>query len=152
MPQIGEIEPGVWVASGFGRHGLNTTALAGELIARGIVEKDQTWRLFAPYELVWAGGKFFRVVAQAIYTTSRPAINMREALARGRERRRKRRQARAAARQAALAAKNVAHPEVTGKPVPAAKPQLTKPPRGRNAAAEMLPEPVLLPEGKDDKL
>ena len=26
------------------------------LIARAIVEGDETWRLFAPYELVWAGG------------------------------------------------------------------------------------------------
>ena len=33
-------EPGVWVASGFGGHGLNTTAMGGELIARGIVESD----------------------------------------------------------------------------------------------------------------
>ena len=38
MPQIGEIESGLWVASGFGGHGLNTTAIGGELIARGIVE------------------------------------------------------------------------------------------------------------------
>jgi glycine/D-amino acid oxidase-like deaminating enzyme len=151
MPQIGEIEPGVWVASGFGRHGLNTTALAGELIARGIVDKDQTWRLFAPYELVWAGGKFFSAVAQAMYATSRPAVNMRQALARGRERRRKRRQARAAARQAALAAKSVVRADVTKKPAPAAKTHFTKPPRGRSAAAEMLPEPELLPERPEDK-
>ena len=61
MPQIGEIERGVWVASGFGGHGLNTTAMAGELVARGIVEGDQTWRLFAPYELVWAGGMLGRI-------------------------------------------------------------------------------------------
>ena len=40
MPQIGEIERGLWVASGFGGHGLNTTAMGGELIARGIVEGD----------------------------------------------------------------------------------------------------------------
>jgi glycine/D-amino acid oxidase-like deaminating enzyme len=150
MPQIGEIEPGVWVASGFGRHGLNTTALAGELIARGIVDKDQTWRLFAPYELVWAGGKFFRVVAQAMYATSRPAVNMREALARGRERRRKRRQVKVAARQSALAAKLAARPAPAKAPV-AAKPQFTKPPRGQGAAAEMLPEPALLPERPEDK-
>src|SRR5262249_40015443 len=52
MPQIGETERGVWVASGFGGHGLNTTAMAGELIARGLVDGDDTWRLFAPYELV----------------------------------------------------------------------------------------------------
>lgn len=150
MPQIGEIEPGVWVASGFGRHGLNTTAMAGELIARGIVEKDQTWRLFAPYELVWAGGKLFRAVAQAMYATSRPAINMRQALARGRERRRKRRQARAAARQAALAAKVAARPAPAKAPTKA-KPQFTKPPRGHSAAAEMLPEPALLPDRPEDK-
>ena len=40
MPQIGEIESGLWVASGFGGHGLNTTAMGGELVARGIVETD----------------------------------------------------------------------------------------------------------------
>jgi glycine/D-amino acid oxidase-like deaminating enzyme len=72
MPQIGEIEPGVWVASGFGGHGLNTTAMAGELIACGIVEHDETWRLFAPYELVWAGGRLGRALAQALYWGSRP--------------------------------------------------------------------------------
>jgi glycine/D-amino acid oxidase-like deaminating enzyme len=149
MPQIGEIEPGVWVASGFGRHGLNTTALAGELIARGIIDKDQTWRLFAPYELVWAGGKFFRAVAQAMYATSRPAVNMREALARGRERRRKRRHAKAAARRAALPAKLAARPAPAKAPA-AAKPQFTRPPRGRGAA-DMLPEPALLPEREEDK-
>ena len=62
MPQIGEIERGVWIASGFGGHGLNTSALAGELVARGLVESDQTWRLFAPYELVWAGGMLGRIL------------------------------------------------------------------------------------------
>ena len=36
MPQIGEMEPGIWVASAFGGHGLNTTAMAGDVIARGI--------------------------------------------------------------------------------------------------------------------
>src|SRR3954452_20652150 len=29
MPQIGQLRKGLWVASGFGRHGLNTTAMAG---------------------------------------------------------------------------------------------------------------------------
>ena len=67
MPQIGEICQGVWLASGFGGHGLNTTAMGGELVARGIVEGDQTWRLFAPYELVWAGGKLGSAVAQGLY-------------------------------------------------------------------------------------
>jgi glycine/D-amino acid oxidase-like deaminating enzyme len=149
MPQIGEIEPGVWVASGFGRHGLNTTALAGELVARGIVEKDQTWRLFAPYELVWAGGKLFRAVAQTMYFTAQPAARMREALARSRERRRKRRQAREAARLATLAAKPAMRPHAE-KAAAATKPQFTKPSsRGGGAAAEMLPDTSLLPDRHD---
>lgn len=152
MPQIGEVEPGVWVASGFGRHGLNSTALAGELIARGIVERDQTWRLFAPYELVWAGGKLFRTIAQTMYLTTRPMVSMREALARGRERRRKRRRARAAARQTALAAKEATSPKAA-KATTAAKPRLTKPPRadGSGLTADMLPEPALLPGDKGDR-
>ena len=57
--------PGLWIASAFGGHGLNTTAMAGELIARAIVESDDTWRLFLPYDLVWAGGTIGRSVMQA---------------------------------------------------------------------------------------
>ena len=72
MPQIGEIERGLWLTSGFGGQGLNNTAMAGELVARGIVDGDQTWRLFAPYELVWAGGVLGRMVAQGIYWGTRP--------------------------------------------------------------------------------
>jgi gamma-glutamylputrescine oxidase len=64
MPQIGELGPGVWLASGFGGHGLNTTAMAGNLIARAIVEGDQTWREFSPFELVWAGGVLARAGVQ----------------------------------------------------------------------------------------
>jgi glycine/D-amino acid oxidase-like deaminating enzyme len=64
MPQIGELGPGVWLASGFGGHGLDTTAMAGNLVARGIVEGDETWRKFTPFELVWAGGIFGRAAAQ----------------------------------------------------------------------------------------
>jgi gamma-glutamylputrescine oxidase len=71
MPQIGELGPGVWLASGFGGHGLNTTAMAGNLIARAIVEGDQTWRQFTPFELVWAGGVLGRAIAQVYYWTRR---------------------------------------------------------------------------------
>ncbi len=98
MPQIGEIEPGLWVASGFGGHGLNTTAMGGELIARGIVEADQTWRLFAPFELVWAGGLLGRMLAQGIYWGTRPVERIEQGLARYRERARLRKQVRLAAR------------------------------------------------------
>jgi gamma-glutamylputrescine oxidase len=77
MPQIGELGPGVWLASGFGGHGLNTTAMAGNLIARAIVDGDATWRQLTPFELVWAGGNFGRAAAQIYYWTRR----LRDALA-----------------------------------------------------------------------
>jgi gamma-glutamylputrescine oxidase len=64
MPQIGELTPGIWLASGFGGHGFNTTAMAGSLIARAIVENDDAWRLFLPYELIWAGGAIGRAAVQ----------------------------------------------------------------------------------------
>jgi gamma-glutamylputrescine oxidase len=67
MPQIGEVSPGFWLLSGFGGHGLNTTAMAGELIARAIVEDDRTWRQFLPFELVWAGGLLGRAATQFYY-------------------------------------------------------------------------------------
>lgn len=96
MPQIGEIERGVWLASGFGGHGLNTSAMAGELVARGIVDSDQTWRLFAPYELVWAGGLLGRIVAQGIYWGTRPVDRIAQGLSRYRAYARARRNARLA--------------------------------------------------------
>jgi hypothetical protein len=65
MPQIGEVQPGVWLASAFGGQGLNTSAMAGNLIARAIVEGDDTWRRFLPFELVWAGGRIGRTVVRA---------------------------------------------------------------------------------------
>jgi gamma-glutamylputrescine oxidase len=67
MPQIGELAPGLWLASGFGGHGLNTAALAGTLIARAIADGDETWRQFTPFELVWAGGVLGRSTAQIYY-------------------------------------------------------------------------------------
>jgi len=62
MPQVGEVVPGLWLASAFGAHGLATTAMAGELIAAAITENDDRWRLFLPFELMWAGGRLGRVV------------------------------------------------------------------------------------------
>lgn len=65
MPQIGELQAGVWLASAFGRQGLNTCAMAGRLIARAIVEGDDTWRSFLPFDLVWAGGRLGRTALRA---------------------------------------------------------------------------------------
>jgi gamma-glutamylputrescine oxidase len=64
MPQIGEVQRGVWLASAFGAQGLNTSAMAGTLIARAIVDRDDSWRRFLPFELVWAGGRSGRAVAR----------------------------------------------------------------------------------------
>ena len=64
MPQVGMLRPGAWISSAFGGQGLNTTAMAGELIASAIVEKDDRWRLFIPFGLVWAGGWFGKTYAQ----------------------------------------------------------------------------------------
>ncbi len=109
MPQVGQIEPGLWVASGFGGHGLNTTAMAGDLIARGIVDNDETWRLLAaPYELVWAGGTFGRVLAQGLYWGGRSVKLVEEDMARYRARARARKAARIAARLKAEAHRAIA--------------------------------------------
>jgi hypothetical protein len=95
MPQIGEVQPNVWLLSAFGGRGLNTSAIAGELIARGMVEGDDTWRLFLPYELVWAGDLPGRIVARAAAWWSNQSEHLSARLARRREelRRRKQREA-----------------------------------------------------------
>jgi hypothetical protein len=89
MPQIGQLRKGLWVASGFGRLGLGTTAMAGMLIARSILWGDERWRLFSPFELVWAGGITGRVTGQLIGMWGRGSSAAAGALARYRERARK---------------------------------------------------------------
>jgi gamma-glutamylputrescine oxidase len=84
MPQIGELSPGVWLASGFGGHGLNTTAVAGNLIAGAIIEGDQTWKHFTPFELVWAGGILGRATMQVYYWVRRARESLAERRAQAR--------------------------------------------------------------------
>src|SRR5580692_1612210 len=86
MPQIGQLRKGLWVTSGFGRQGLNTSAMAGQLIARSILWGDERWRLFSPFELVWAGGATGRVAGYAIGMWERGSSAAAGALARYRER------------------------------------------------------------------
>ena len=86
LPQIGQLRKGLWVASGFGRQGLNTSAMAGQLISRSILWGDERWRLFSPFELVWAGGTTGRVAAYAIGMWGRGSSAAAGALARYRER------------------------------------------------------------------
>jgi hypothetical protein len=76
----------LWVTSGFGRQGLNTSAMAGQLIARSILWGDERWRLFSPFELVWAGGATGRVAGYFIGMWSRGSSAAAGALARYRER------------------------------------------------------------------
>ena len=67
MPQVGELERGLWICTAFGGHGLAQTAGAASVVASGIAGEDERWRLFAPYGLDWAGGPFGRVGVQLTY-------------------------------------------------------------------------------------
>ncbi len=67
MPQVGEIEPGLWVCSAFGGHGLAQTAAGADAVAAGILGDDARWRLFAPFGTRWAGGPFGRAATQLVY-------------------------------------------------------------------------------------
>lgn len=67
MPQLGEIEPGYWYNTGFGGHGLAPTTVGGEMVAKAIAEKDDTYKQFAPFGIGFAGGRAGRYVAQLVY-------------------------------------------------------------------------------------
>src|SRR5215470_4986277 len=86
MPQVGQLRKGLWVASGFGRQGIATSAMAGLLVARSILWGDERWRLFSPFELVWAGGPTGRVAGHLIGKWTRGSSAASGALARYRER------------------------------------------------------------------
>jgi len=86
MPQVGQLRKGLWVASGFGRQGLNSSAMAGQLIARSILWGDERWRLFSPFDLVWAGGPIGRVAGQIVGAWGRGSSAAAGMLARHRER------------------------------------------------------------------
>ena len=65
---------------------MNTSAMAGQLIARSILWGDERWRLFSPFELVWAGGPTGRVAGYFIGMWGRGSAAAAGALARHRER------------------------------------------------------------------
>lgn len=128
MPQIGQLRRGLWVASGFGRQGLNTTAMAGQLIARGILWGDERWRLFSPFELVWAGGPTGRVAGHAIGIWSRGSSAAAGALARYRERSRVQERVREARRADANRQAGTRGPLERRPPPGAPRPQRPQPP------------------------
>jgi glycine/D-amino acid oxidase-like deaminating enzyme len=67
MPLIGRDDQGLWYGTGFGGHGLNTTAMAGQLISRGICGADDEYRRFEAFGPRWAGGPFGRIGVQSSY-------------------------------------------------------------------------------------
>ena len=54
MPQVTQMEKGLWCGQAFGGHGVAPTTFAGELIAAAIAENDTRWQSMAPYGLVSA--------------------------------------------------------------------------------------------------
>jgi gamma-glutamylputrescine oxidase len=67
MPQIGQLNPGLWYAMGFGGSGMGTTTVAGELVASAIAEGDDRYRLFSPFGLTPTGGPLGVAAAQLTY-------------------------------------------------------------------------------------
>jgi gamma-glutamylputrescine oxidase len=67
MPQIGEIEPGLWVCSAFGGHGVAQSAAGADAVAAGLLGEDDRWRLFCPFGTGWAGGAIGRAATQLVY-------------------------------------------------------------------------------------
>jgi gamma-glutamylputrescine oxidase len=67
MPQIGELEPGVWYCQGFGGNGMCPTTVGGEAIAAAIAGEDERISLFEPFGLDYAGGRLGPLAAEALY-------------------------------------------------------------------------------------
>ena len=67
MPQLGQLAPDTWHITAFGGHGLNTTAIAGKVLAEAILQETDRISLFAPFGLDWAGGTAELVAAQMTY-------------------------------------------------------------------------------------
>lgn len=67
MPQIGQVEPGLWHATAFGGHGMNTTTIGGRVIAEAILGQSERWRRFTPFGLDWTGGLIGMAAVQLTY-------------------------------------------------------------------------------------
>jgi gamma-glutamylputrescine oxidase len=67
MPLIGRDAEGQWFATAFGGHGLNTTAMAGLILAGAIADGDDSYRRFIPFAPKWAYGQLGRLGVQGSY-------------------------------------------------------------------------------------
>ncbi len=149
MPQIGEISPGLWLLGGFGGHGLNTSAMAGEAVARAIVEGDRAWQMFSPFALVWAGGAAGRAARQASGWARRSRERLASLMARLRDRTRRRAKAAEAAAVTAPPVVPVA-PDVPPQPEPAFEPIAEPVAVAQDAAPAAIAEQAMseVPEGQ----
>ena len=66
MPQIGRLKSGFWYNQAFGGHGINTTTLGGELIARAIANNESDYVIFDGFGLDFAGGPPGLLAAQRL--------------------------------------------------------------------------------------
>jgi gamma-glutamylputrescine oxidase len=82
MPIIGPAGDGLWIASAFGGHGLNTTAMAGQLIAGAIAAGDDRWKQFALFGAPWVGGPLGQAGVQLSYWAMQLKDRLDEARAR----------------------------------------------------------------------
>ncbi len=67
MPQLGRLDDGCWYCTAFGGHGLNTTTLAGRLMAEAITGTSDRYKQFAPFGLAWNGGAVGTAAVQLTY-------------------------------------------------------------------------------------
>jgi hypothetical protein len=103
---------------------LNTSAMAGQLIARSILWGDERWRLFSPFELVWAGGPTGRVAGHLVGMWGRGSSAAAGALARYREKARARERIREAR---LLEANRQAGTRPPRRPTPTVRPRPVRP-------------------------
>lgn len=67
MPELGQIEPGLWYAQAFGGHGQATTIAAGEALAAALTEGEVALDDYRAFGLPWAGKPFGLLAAQCSY-------------------------------------------------------------------------------------
>jgi gamma-glutamylputrescine oxidase len=67
MPQIGQLDDGLWYCTSFGGHGMNTTAIGGTVIAEAILGVSDRYTLFRRFGLEWNGGVFGTAAVQLTY-------------------------------------------------------------------------------------
>jgi hypothetical protein len=115
---------------------MNTSAMAGQMIARSILWGDERWKLFSPFELVWAGGTTGRVAGQLVGIWSRASSAAAGSLARYRERAR----VKDREREARLAEANRAAGTGPRRPPPGIRPRPAPPPKPVAEAVEPVPQ------------